>query len=133
MMHLALIIFSLLALAFAFPAQAAAWIRSLLDCLERRRMARDREITHLESAAAAQREWAGWVARARRSMKHSGNEAKRRLLLAQALAAGERYLQEIDRPSFPHLYAETEQLSQRLRIYLSSLPRSTKKGQTIQV
>ena len=126
-------IIALLVLPFLFPDVLVQWLQTLLAWLEKRRIARDQEIVRLQAAVAAHGEWNNWLAKVQQRLAKSSDEELHTLLLTQALAAGERYLQEIDQHSFPQLYVKTEKLRQRLRIKLSSLPRSTKKGQTLTV
>ncbi len=120
-MHGLLIIISgLVVIPFLFPEEVVHWLQTIHAWLEERRARQDQEIARLEAVAAAHSEWANWTAKLRRQLVKSSRGNDRSLLLLQALAAGERYLQGIDRHAFPQLFAKTEQLCQRLRSQLAS-------------
>jgi hypothetical protein len=129
MLRLPTLVLIMFALPLLFPAALVRWFRTLLDGLERRRRRGEREMVYLERLAAAQRDWATRLTTLRRRLSNAREGDARDLLLIQALAAGERFVQEGEGQARPAVLEQTEQLCRSLRAALVARQRSKKRGQ----
>jgi hypothetical protein len=112
-MYPVIVIIALVALPLLFPAAAMRRLQALQSWLAKRRAGGDHEIAELEALLETHDEWAEQVAR----LRSATNNQDRALLLAQTLAAGERFLQRVDCRAVPRLCAQTARLCARLRAH----------------
>lgn len=130
MYGLLLLIAGLMAFPLLFPEETALWLRKALQWLEARRARQEHETASLEQVLTINQEWAAWIAALRQNLPRTHTPAHRRQLLTQALAAGQRYLQNLNRGEFPHLYTKTETICQHLEEELKDATKQ-KKGRSL--
>jgi len=95
MMGLYLATLSLLAFPFLFPRACATWLRQVRTWLENRQEKQEKEAKTLKALIDLTQEWAAWVKDLRQQLPGGKSQEKHYLLFAQALAAGQRYLQSL--------------------------------------
>ena len=132
MYGLLLFIAGLVAIPFLFPEETVRWLRKALHWLEERRETRERETQRFDRLDQDLMDWESWVDTLRQKLPHTNNAAQRYHLLAQALAAGQRYLQGTDRQDSPEAYQISERLCQHLERQLDSIKqRAREKGRSL--
>ena len=132
MYGLLVFIAGLVAFPFLFPEETVRWLRKAIHWLEARRETRERETQRLDRLDQDLMEWESWIETIHQKLPHTNNAAQRYHLLAQALAAGQRYLQSADRQGSPEIYQMSERLCQRLERQLESIKlRAREKGRSL--
>ena len=90
------ILLCLVVFPFLFPTLCIPWLRTVQRWLDERDERDQSETRRLEELIRATKEWRGWLKSLHKQLHRAQTEDKFYPFLAEALAAGQQYLQDIE-------------------------------------